>query len=644
MNLIYRLLGILCLGSTLLAAPADSLQNQPQKDSAVLSKSIPMLRNHGQQAMSALTMNTITKQDLQWINYLGAQDILCAALPAIPLHTGEPGQFSSFSIMGCMPHSIQWGFNGRPLNDPGSGLFNAEQMPPELIEKMQVYTGADAAVLAGAAGAYVAVQGIQYSSAKPFTRFWYSQAGYDYIASDGTFAQNISPEMNIMLGFRRYSANGRFAQAGADQWNLRAALRWSMDSLTTVSLTEVFTNHGYAQNAGIDPASASFNDPLTATIRVNDIDERVYRHDLTLSGTRISGPDTNWLFTSSIWVSAAEWNKNRGAAYRPAQDSIRLISWNTLRSGAMARWEQKLGTFMQLTAGGLAEYIHTGESWYTQNFSSFQIVGFGHLKYQITPAWSIRGGIRAQASAQNLLLSTGAAMLWKNGDLSAEADISRIEQVSAPMQNKIPYAGIQNILPERHTVLQGRIEYKKPDFSFGIFPFFRIIQNEIRSQALYDTSGENLIGAESFNSATINSVAGAGMNAGLQLWKSVDLQLFIHAATASAQLGIPQLYTSLNAMYTYRQGRSMVSGGFRIRAARQNTMGFNPFNYAFISGEYTDPGFGWNGLDLTAVASLGNARIRATLFNLLGSTMMDLAGYPIQDNVIRISVSWSFDD
>jgi hypothetical protein len=49
-------------------------------------------------------------------------------------------------------------------------------------------------------------------------------------------------------------------------------------------------------------------------------------------------------------------------------------------------------------------------------------------------------------------------------------------------------------------------------------------------------------------------------------------------------------------------------------------------------------------MDLHVTAILGNARIRTSILNVFSQEFMDVSGYPIQDNVIRLSLNWSFFD
>ena len=75
------------------------------------------------------------------------------------------------------------------------------------------------------------------------------------------------------------------------------------------------------------------------------------------------------------------------------------------------------------------------------------------------------------------------------------------------------------------------------------------------------------------------------------------------------------------------------------------TMRFIPYisNFAHDSMQSIDP-FAWNGLDIHVSAILGNARIRVSVMNLFSARLMDIAGYPIQYNIIRLSLNWSFFD
>jgi hypothetical protein len=108
----------------------------------------------------------------------------------------------------------------------------------------------------------------------------------------------------------------------------------------------------------------------------------------------------------------------------------------------------------------------------------------------------------------------------------------------------------------------------------------------------------------------------------------------------------PRMQARIQTEYSLIFGASTVTFGCTARMIEQSTtMRFIPYisTFAHDSMQSIDD-ISWNGLDVHVSAILGNARIRASVMNLLSAKLMDVSGYPIQDNIIRLSLNWSFFD
>jgi outer membrane cobalamin receptor len=212
------------------------------------------LRNHGNLIHIKDTPNiTIKKQDIQDINYTGLSDILQKKTPFYTQNQGSFGLFNSFSIFGAKPRSINFQFNGRNINDLDLGSLNPEQISTEFFESVEVYYGSDAIILGdNSAGALINFQEIRYNTEKPFTRLWFSEAGFEYLAADGVYSQNFARDWNFTLGFNTKAADGLYQDSWMNSWNFRGILRWNPSDRTSISLSENFTNHGIGTGGGVD--------------------------------------------------------------------------------------------------------------------------------------------------------------------------------------------------------------------------------------------------------------------------------------------------------------------------------------------------------------------------------------------------------
>ncbi len=304
------------VGAVSFAASPDSARSRerdmppPRRDtarattppvSATLTPPHVPLAAHGRISQLPMPAVVINKRDLELLPYFGLPDILRMKLPALyPLSLGGYGQFTSFGAFGGGARDVSLRFNGRSLNSSTFGAYNLEQFPPEMAENFEIFTGADAVIFGdNASGLLVNVQEARHNSKTPYTRLWFAQGEYDYIASDGMLSQNIAEDLNATVGFRREYSVGRFANSGFDIWNVRGALRYSLSDEASFTFTEIFTNHGLGTNGGLSPESPSFTDALTAVPRIADLDERVYRHDVTLAGSW--RPDSVFAASASVF-------------------------------------------------------------------------------------------------------------------------------------------------------------------------------------------------------------------------------------------------------------------------------------------------------------------------------------------------------
>jgi hypothetical protein len=249
--------------------------------------SVPLL-SHGKIIHSETqSFRNINKKDIQLLNYIGINDIISAFTPFYSQNLGSYSSYNNFYALGAGSKSITYAFNGRNINDIDLGSLNPEQFSPEFFENIEIFTGADAAILGdNASSVFINFQEIRYNTAVPFTRIWFGNSGFGYLGADGIYSQNFMPNWNFTFGFRSYNSLGAYSNSWGNQWNARAILRWNPDNKTSISLTENFTNQGSGTNGGINTVlSEDIKDVLSAVPYFNGLNERVFRHDLTLSAT-----------------------------------------------------------------------------------------------------------------------------------------------------------------------------------------------------------------------------------------------------------------------------------------------------------------------------------------------------------------------
>lgn len=601
---------------------------------------VPM-QLHGAPPISTIPLKKITKYDIQLINALNTADIISASSPFMTKHLGDKGLFSSISIFGSQIHNVQASINGVPLNDCSYGTMNLENISIESLQSLTIMSGTDAAIFGGSSGVFIYGQLNQYSSEKPYTRMQYQQAAYDYIASEGLFSQNISQNANVFFGFRRQSSSSRFLNAGFDQWNLRAGFRYNPTKSTSISLTELFTNHGINDNGGLS-SNSTFNDPLTAQVLIVDMNRRQFRHDIIGTITYLPHSDSSLLYASSIYISTANWEIHHGSLHALYIDTSFFQHINNVHSGIESRAEYVLNPNIRSTVGlGLSYQYNT----FTSSISDYSgINGHSYLHFLYTPTdkLSIASGFRIQKMRDTYIFFSGIKSFYSFSHFTAGIDLSISSRIPSLIDN------LSNYQIEKHTLIYAPLSYHDKDITIKVSPFIRIIQNPFIATSVYDSNRAYLLG-DRMNQQ--NSLIHSGIMANMlvNIGNKITVQAQVHYQNSTLDDSTihenPSLYIVCNGEYKQSIGNSEILGGCTISGiASSSGSRYIPqtMNMSYESNMVQT--MGWNGVEIYASAKLGNARVRASVLNLFNATMMEYAGYPIQDNAFRFSVAWSFND
>jgi hypothetical protein len=654
-RIIFFLLVLLVEIPAFAAMDSASVSMQKQNSSDTTKSAVPHkptdtirlhspLGNHGSLFMIPLSNITITKQELPYLNFTGLHDIISQKVPAFyPLHLGSYGQINSFSVFGGSLRDVTLRYDGRNMNSRSFGAVNLEQFPPEMIEKIEILTGTDAIVFSdNSNGSLINIQEIRHNIGKPFTRISFSQGGYNFIASDGTFSQNIAPNWNATLGFRRESASSRFTNSGFDVWNLRAILRWSPSDKTSFSLTELFTNHGIGTNGGLDSLSPSFSNELIALPMYPDLDERVFRHDITLSASTLLADDSSSTVSGAFYFSNAIWEKNRPRELAVApDDTIRLSRFVERTVGATARLEQNINSLTTLRYGGEAEFTDGEQSRYTEQLKGIKLAGYGHLVLQpLSKDFTLRTGARIFYENTKLIPSFGAAGELKFSDnLAFSVDISQSSRAPSAAEGL-------GLMSERTLLGFATVQYKQDSLRIGATVFSRLTTDPILSEAVRDTSGL-ILASRSFNGDSRRTL-GINTQANWQhgaLRANGFFQLYQTSTNGTSDSRLPLFYAGISAQYEYQIGQSLVQGGLSVKFLGSMTgETFLPQTWTSIPSRTGESNTSFNGIDAFIVVRLGNAFVRATFFNIISQSYYYVPLYPQLDRNLRLSVSWSFLD
>lgn len=586
----------------------------------------------------------VNRRDYQQQNYTELADIIEQNLPgAFPLHLGYYGQNNQLILYGGSIRDNAVLFNGRPLNDVTLGAFDLQQYPPEFLENAEILRGSDAVIVADNASGFVLnLQEPRYNTKNPYTRLWYSQAGYGFISSDGVYSQNVAPNLNLTLGYRRLSGNGRYRNQFVDSWNVRGLLRWNISPRTNISLVELFSNHGNGTNGGVDTTETiDINDDISANVLFPTMEERVFRHDATLSFSSYIAEDSTTALFATLYGSHALWERNRdeGLALH-AGDSARLMTIGNNRFGATMRFEQQLWKGMILRIGGESDYQSADISVYSEGTKALHLAAFGHMQYNLSDVLRLRGGIRPRFDRDKFTLAVGGAIdISVHSHFEICADISRSDRLPTLVEG-------WSRDREHQTFMLAELRFKDTLTTVSFSAFSRFVENPLLATPRYADSTVQIL-ITRFHNGESRNTTGAVLSASTLL-KTIRISAFAQSYFTSINGNsvrrLPVIYGGIRAQYEYTYGSSLLFAGFSLKARTVfDGEEYLPQNWSYIPAPL-EQNAAFNGMDGFAGARLGNAFIKISVQNIFGSSYTTLSTFPQLDRNIRLSVAWTFFD
>ena len=615
------------------------------------------LKSHGKAfVISNDSYKSIRKEDIQFQNYHSLFDILKNNLPAFPLSLDGIGTYRHLSLFGSTPRDISFKFNNRPYKDLEYGSINLEQLPTEFMEQAEIFVGSDAVILSdNSSGASINIQEIRYDTKKPYTRLWYSQAGYDFISADGIYSQNFVKNWNFTFGFRTMTASGRYTNSWLQDWNVRTILRWNPSNYTSISLVENYTNHGYGTNGGVDVNYTSeIYDNIYARVKFENLNERVFRHDLTLTCTSLLDKDSTSTVSGSLFISNSEWDNYRSSdLYVKAEDTVNITTHNSHYMGATAKYEQDFFNTFQLRVGGEVEYDVLPETFYFDALNDLSYSAFAYGLFKPVENIRLSGGMRLSTFAGNTALSTGAKLIFspftKGGlrgiidSTSNSSSLDLIIDLSISNRFPTPAEGL-NLANEKHFLGFAECRYKTSPFNISAGAFFRNVDNPVLTQA------------EIIDSHTVYQSYNGNKRTVLGLYANLDFVVFEHISISlwgqgylsrtndSNDYRFPNFICGIRTYYEITAGRSILRLGtsFGFMGEMQGEQ-YIPIGRKYIPNSTTSLAKPLS-LDLFAEARLGVAHVKITYENILSKGYYYVPYYPQLDGNFRISVSWPFLD
>ncbi|MBL8005231.1 MAG: hypothetical protein JNL36_09050 [Candidatus Kapabacteria bacterium] len=607
-----------------------------------IADTIPLFTPHYKHGLLSFWQQnniSVSKYNLQWINYTAGSDIVTETTNSLPLHLGNYGLWNTNSYFGSgiSDQTVRW--NGRSLGGIIQPTIPLDILPIEFLENIEIVTGVDAVAYSdNASGALINAQEIRYNTAKPYTRLWYSQGGNDYLAADGIFSQNIAPNLNLTLGFRRMSSRGRFTSSGIDAWNVRSKLQYTLSNQSVLSFTYMFTNHDMGAFGGLNTQNT---DQFTSEPVYSGANTVLKRNDATITFSSFLNDDTTTNLTALLYYSNAL-TEQKNLPYFDGVDIVNL-SYKQQEAivGTSIRYEQYLVPKYTLFAnslqiGGEVERISTNQTVYFGEFSGSKLSGYGIFKQHLGEMY-VKASLRATLMNETVSPSFGVGAFLpfgKNNLLKAEAiQNTNLRSIFEPSDQSVV-----------NTVYSLQLRYTADSLTIEPYLFLRNFSSKydaflVKNQSEIPSSIE-------FRDSENRTMAGFGFKFQNSVWRffySVNAQYTYQSFDTSNTKMLPIMYGSAEVYYQHLAGSSVARLGVRVRGNSElRGMMFSPIVNSMVRYDDATMNGGFNGIDLYASAKLGDAYVRLTYMNLLNQTFGYMPIYPQLEGNFRISVGWAF--
>jgi outer membrane cobalamin receptor len=659
--MIRRLMPALFLPCLLQAQVTDTTTNSsmiPAADStAVIDTSLhvnaPALA--GSLDLYLDSSRVIDRHYMHWIEYRYAGDILAGFPGTFLADQQSEGQYSGLFVRGSDWRSIAVLRDGRPLNDPASGIYNLYGLTTEYADRIEVVYGPRSFVYGlNGTGATVNFVTRNYNSNRPLTSLAYSESGYNYGRTDGLFSQNITRRVNVAVGFQSQTTDGRFPSSAHEQWNSRVKLRYAPFTDLQVILSHQFTHTQTDLNGGVDILSSGIVNafaPLQAVMVNTDSYEKVTRNDVDLSIVASLFADSASTSTLTVYYSH-QLREYRDEENRPLPNGIFIQSDHTsswtgiqLRQSLVTPWQRfRAGADAELRqiegSPNIGRRRHTiGSIWGVEELllgERTRVAGFGRVERYLDATY---GGTGADARV--------SLLPW----LTASGGVSTSRRM--PTYQELYWTGDSvtrspNIRAEQHLVGEAGLEiHSDTGLILNIAWFHRTVEDPV---LIRPTGGDRAFPTLEFvNGARLRT---EGIEAGLKarIWvfmvEGAGTYLLQKDEDGARVRTIPEFSGSGGMYYwnTILDGHLDLKVGIRgrYRSAAAGEL-FNPEVTAYVPNTIYEPGQGAS-VDALLFARIGDAYIHFLWTNLSSARYFITPFYPVRDREIRFGITWQFLD
>lgn len=579
------------------------------------------------------TTTAITKQNIQRINYNTLFDILSRQGELYGMSLGINGHNNNFFAYGSLDNNITYSYNGIPLTNLYSGSYNIQDFSPEFFERIEVFKGSDAVILSPTQSqVYTNIQEIIYNTKTPFTRMWYSQQGGSFISVDGVFSQNFAKDWNFTFGFKKMSDNLDFENMADDSWNIRALLRYNIDSSSSLSLVNNFTNNKIITNGGNNPEqSTDIYSSINSVPYFSKIQLRKYRHDLNLTYTNQFGL---FRLTNSLYFTS---NVNERKLPKFSEDdTLGNVDNTEIQIGNRVNLDFNYKSIDFKVGSNVNSFTSNGTNYFNE-YSGLLWNLYSRMELQIFDNSRFSGGVNYGTLAGNSFLGAGAKLKVDLGNSLVYFDYSYSSKnglvTSNNLKNEKTNLIIFGLDIDNNIKLEAYYRNSKD-------PIYYKLKNEYITEQINIGDYQAYGGFITYNATLMTDIFD----------ESDNLSLFAQARfnLINGNDDLKDYYPpfTLNSGFNYKFMVNQSELNLGLKAGllgEKSAPRFIPISNSYILSN-TSVGMQTTGLGVYAIAKLGNAFVKIEWSNILDANYYIASYFPERGRTIKLSVAWSFFD
>ena len=598
------------------------------------------------------TTDVMHQKQFIWTDAKYAGDLLWKQPGFFYRDLGEAGKWGQLNGFGVDGRGIEILLDGRPMNDPVTGMYNLSDLPLEFIDHIEVLSGSTAMIAPGQDGMALNFVSRSYNSFRPLTKIRFVQDAKGTILTDGLFTQNVARGLNLMVGFQRTTTMGRFSNAKLDAWNVRTRLRYNFSNRLNFALTDFYTKAGNGLNGGVNLSSlGTLLDEVSDSVVNSVAHDNRSRRDVTFSAIGRIFSDSSSTTQTSFYYSTLEreyWNPpDKSGQYHNIDDSTKASFWGI-------SVQQRLSFHpLHLTIGGNWERRKSDSTRTLPSHIESENSFFGQAELRLmdifTPSISLRStsvdgetGFSSGIGAKSLLVDWVTLFVdasWYDRYPTLQ---ERYWRDSTILPSPRP-----NIMKERHSLLQGGINITSgSNLHLSLTGFQRTVKNAIVYLPTATVSNSSAISI-----ANINEVNSWGINGRVDFcWHQFEvfgvMTLTRYTQADTLKILTPDVLLSGEVSYRDKFFKEKLDAKFGMRSRfynRQFGMQFDPQTLSYV--QYNNNLLGRSTIfDLFMILKIGDAHISLSWNNILNTGYILAPVYPMPGRNIRLGVNWVFLD